>query len=48
MAAPMALRVISLKVMRRTSTPFSARFSSSMARTCQEIASPSRSGSVAR
>jgi hypothetical protein len=34
--------------MRRTLTPFSAFFSCSIALTCQEIASPSRSGSVAR
>ena len=48
MAARTALRVISLKVMRRTLMPFSAFFSASIALTCQEIASPSRSGSVAR
>ena len=47
-ASRMAPLVISLKLMRRTVMPFSAFLSSSMARTCQEIASPSRSGSVAR
>ena len=47
-AVLIAFFVISLKVTRCTSTPRSSFFSSSMARTCQEIASPSRSGSVAR
>ena len=48
MACSTAVRVISLKVTRSTRIPFSRFFSSSMARTCQLIASPSRSGSVAR
>ena len=40
--------VISLKTTRLTSMPFSALRRFSTSRTCQEIASPSRSGSVAR
>ncbi len=39
---------MALKVTRSTGTPFSTRFSFSASSTCQEIASPSRSGSVAR
>src|SRR5258706_412846 len=47
-ASRTAVRVMALKVTRWTFTPASAFFFFSTSRTCQEIASPSRSGSVAR
>ena len=40
--------VMALKVTRSTGTPFRARLALKASTICQEIASPSRSGSVAR
>ena len=47
-ASRMALLVISLKTTRSTVMPSSLFCCSRISRTCQEMASPSRSGSVAR
>ncbi|MNS81157.1 hypothetical protein D3C72_1148610 [compost metagenome] len=48
MASSTAALVMALKVTRWTSVSFSAFFLFRTSRTCQLIASPSRSGSVAR
>jgi hypothetical protein len=47
-AASTEALVIALKVTRSTGMPLSALRAESASMTCQEIASPSRSGSVAR